>query len=361
MGNTIKSLFKIVSDTIAPKISTWFISFTKWKPLSDSTTALSFFKQDGTSKILNIDTTNQEIKLLQIGTSATSAATQKSSGILKLEASLWNGSAEIKKTYQIQLRSSTSVNNTSFLEYKIDSLIVSYYDTLAAIHYTNGLSIFNNGLLTYGNGYIRNSANTIGDLSNLNFTNYNGKHVFRISSYQQSNNDITGYSDLLFYGCPAGGSLTELTRLHSDGSLSLLKSATSYLYRSASTSIDTIGDFRTYGNALGFQTEYCTAGNATKGGGTWVTYKGYSAKTSTYNVLFYDGIIDCTSGTFTVTLLTAVGLTGTNGQFTIKNSGAGTITLATTSSQTIDGQLTQTIAPSSSITVQSTGANWIII
>lgn len=51
-----------------------------------------------------------------------------------------------------------------------------------------------------------------------------------------------------------------------------------------------------------------------------------------------DSTINCTANSFAVTLPTAVGVTGRI--YTIKNSGAGTITVNTTSSQTIDGALT---------------------
>jgi hypothetical protein len=72
-----------------------------------------------------------------------------------------------------------------------------------------------------------------------------------------------------------------------------------------------------------------------------------------------DHTIECTANSFTVTLPTAVGITGR--EYIIKNSGTGTITLATTSSQTIDGITTQTIEQYNSITVKSNNANWIII
>lgn len=87
---------------------------------------------------------------------------------------------------------------------------------------------------------------------------------------------------------------------------------------------------------------------------------GYIAKTGTYTITIADYTIDCTTGTFTVTLPTAVGITGQ--LFVIKNTGAGVITIATTSSQTIDGVTTQSLSSQySSYTVQSNGANWIII
>lgn len=99
--------------------------------------------------------------------------------------------------------------------------------------------------------------------------------------------------------------------------------------------------------------------------GTWVAVMAgetpaYVAKSSTYAITNDDGTIDCTSGTFTVTLPTAIGISGK--KFIVKNSGVGTITIATTSSQTIDGSLTVGInSQYSTIQLQSTGANWIIL
>ena len=85
----------------------------------------------------------------------------------------------------------------------------------------------------------------------------------------------------------------------------------------------------------------------------------YIAKTANFTATSLTSTIDCTN-TITITLPTAV---GNSGRFhTIKNSGTGVITIATTSSQTIDGAATQSLATQwSKITVQSTGANWIII
>jgi len=97
--------------------------------------------------------------------------------------------------------------------------------------------------------------------------------------------------------------------------------------------------------------------NLTAVGGTTL---GYVAKTGTYGIAATDYTIDCTSGTFTVTLETAT----TAGQIhNIKNSGTGIITVATTSSQTIDGGASGsiTLAQYDNLTVQSNGANWIIL
>lgn len=88
-------------------------------------------------------------------------------------------------------------------------------------------------------------------------------------------------------------------------------------------------------------------------------YQSYVSKTAAYTVLITDYVINC-SGTFTVTLLTAAGNIGK--VFIIKNSGTGVITVDTTGSQTIDSGLTKVLSVQySSVTVQSNGANWIII
>jgi uncharacterized protein YbaP (TraB family) len=85
----------------------------------------------------------------------------------------------------------------------------------------------------------------------------------------------------------------------------------------------------------------------------------YVAKTAAYTGTTSDYVIDCTTGTFTITLPTAVGITGR--VYIVKNTGTGTITLGTTSSQTIDGSTTKSLTQYVVYTVMSNGANWIII
>lgn len=65
------------------------------------------------------------------------------------------------------------------------------------------------------------------------------------------------------------------------------------------------------------------------------------------------------SGTTTITMPTAVANTN---QYTIKNIGTNTVTIATTSSQTIDGSTTITLPRQySSVTLISNNSNWFII
>ncbi len=91
------------------------------------------------------------------------------------------------------------------------------------------------------------------------------------------------------------------------------------------------------------------------GGTTWT----YTAQTATYAILTTDQFVDCTSGTFTATLPTAVGVTGKF--YIIKNTGTGVITIATTSAQTIDGATTLLLTQQySSVQLVSDNANWKI-
>ena len=93
-------------------------------------------------------------------------------------------------------------------------------------------------------------------------------------------------------------------------------------------------------------------------------YTAYVSKTGAYTATTTDEIIsaDATSAAFQITLPTAVSKTGQ--VYTIKraNAGVNTVTVGTTSSQTIDGSTTYSlIAQYKFVTVVSNGANWLII
>ena len=87
--------------------------------------------------------------------------------------------------------------------------------------------------------------------------------------------------------------------------------------------------------------------------------KAIVTKTAAYTLTATDHIVVGTSGTWNATLPTAASVAGT--EYIIKNSGTGTITVDTTSSQTIDGSLTFPLGQYESITVVSDGSNWVII
>jgi hypothetical protein len=93
------------------------------------------------------------------------------------------------------------------------------------------------------------------------------------------------------------------------------------------------------------------------------TMRGYVAKTGTYTAAPFDHTIEATSGTFTITLPTAVGIAGK--QYVVTNSGAGTVTLGTTSSQTFVNvtatPTTLTLNQFNTVIVESNGTNWLRI
>ncbi len=68
--------------------------------------------------------------------------------------------------------------------------------------------------------------------------------------------------------------------------------------------------------------------------------------------------LNCTSGTFTVNLPTAVGIQGV--VYTLVNSGTGIITLDGNGTETINGSTDIPLNTQESRTVQSDGSNWLI-
>jgi hypothetical protein len=89
-----------------------------------------------------------------------------------------------------------------------------------------------------------------------------------------------------------------------------------------------------------------------------MTYNNYDA---THTATNQDYIIDCIKDIdFTVNLPTASGI-NIGRVYIIKNSGSGTITVDPDGAQTIDGAATFTLSQYDSITIVSTGTNWIII
>lgn len=86
----------------------------------------------------------------------------------------------------------------------------------------------------------------------------------------------------------------------------------------------------------------------------------YLAVSANYAIKTSDYLINVTSGVVTTTLPTAVGCTGKH--YIIKNTGVSVVTVATTSSQTIDGASTVSLGVVNKyVHVVSTGANWIVI
>ena len=84
-----------------------------------------------------------------------------------------------------------------------------------------------------------------------------------------------------------------------------------------------------------------------------------TAQTGNYTLTASDEVVTC-NGTLTITLPTAVGATGK--QYVIRNIATTTVTIARTSSQTVDGcSGTITLAGKGAFVVVSDGANWLVV
>lgn len=84
----------------------------------------------------------------------------------------------------------------------------------------------------------------------------------------------------------------------------------------------------------------------------------YLASANNYTGLSTDYYIEITAAAKTFTLPTAVSVTGK--KYEIVNSSSGALTIATTSSQTINGALTYTLQSKSALCLFSNGSNWLI-
>jgi hypothetical protein len=90
----------------------------------------------------------------------------------------------------------------------------------------------------------------------------------------------------------------------------------------------------------------------------------FTSKNSAYTIQSSDEIIlaDANSSAFTITLPSAVGVSGQT--YTIKriNSGSNIVTVGTTSSQTIDGSTTfNLVSQYKYVRIVSDGTNWMIV
>jgi hypothetical protein len=118
-------------------------------------------------------------------------------------------------------------------------------------------------------------------------------------------------------------------------------------------------------------TNYGTSGQVLTSSGngvpTWSTISvtpNVVNKTANYTLTTTDGSVFCSAsgGAFTITLPTAVSAGGKTYSIKKTDSSTNAVVVGTTSSQTIDGNLTQSLAIQNAwITVQSDGANWQII
>lgn len=156
-----------------------------------------------------------------------------------------------------------------------------------------------------------------------------------------SNNELAGayygYGKIIYSG---------QYQIEGDGGLQLMGNASAVYYNMTSTGLTNIGSSATATSTLNVAGSLGTA---------------YRAITALRTLDATDNVIEVTANTFTVTLPTAVGITGRI--YTITNSGSGVVTLATTSSQTFVNvtltPTTLTLNQFNTVSVISNGANWL--
>ena len=79
-------------------------------------------------------------------------------------------------------------------------------------------------------------------------------------------------------------------------------------------------------------------------------------KSAAYTLTDSDTIIECTANSFTITIPTAVGISGRT--YTIDNSGTGDITLAFNGAEHLNGVTSPVIYTDEVFIIYSNGTNW---
>jgi hypothetical protein len=96
---------------------------------------------------------------------------------------------------------------------------------------------------------------------------------------------------------------------------------------------------------------------------TGVIVEPFTSKAANYTITSADSFVLCLTNAFTLTLPTAVGLTGQ--KFHVKNgntlASGNNIAIATTSAQTIDGDSSAVVTPLSAQSFVSDGSNWWLL
>lgn len=233
------------------------------------------------------------------------------------------------------------VSTSTYYDYPgsfVDSVSVSPNSFYAPAFYTDGRNTTSNGQPDIIHRYL-----TTGGTGQIH------------ESYRSATDVELGYikaTQNLFYIGSGGGAYTSMNT--SNSTTDVFSSTWNIHAASASIDATTAGTLSNSGSEVAKWD--LNSFKASKG-----MLHAYVAKTANYTLTTSDYCVNATSNSFDMTLPLASGVTGQ--VYILKNSGTGTITVKTTSSQTIDGQASGaiTLTQYQSITVMSNSANWIIL
>jgi hypothetical protein len=246
-----------------------------------------------------------------------------------------------------------------------------------------GLTITNGGISLLNGSGDASLANTIqvGTISNVaSITNAgSGSIVYNSSGHTETSGTILPHSFAISVAPSSGTAVYKLLSVNgtvnqtggANGNVSALKIEPSWTAVGGSAiglDYDPVTGTPTTHYGLLIRPAAALSGFATATPNSTVHVNGsaafaYVSKTALYTLTATDYLVEVTSGTHTQTLPTAVGITGR--KYIITNTGSGTVTVGTTSSQTfinVSGTpTTQTLAQFATITVMSNGTNWLKI
>jgi len=194
-----------------------------WKPSADSTGALNFTKANGTTSILNIDSTNG-----RVGIGTTTPDT-----LLQIKNNNFISAKDYAGTSYVNM---FKVNVGDTIEVGATLNISGYIE-----------APLNGGALTFFDMPV-SAAAAIGT--------------------EESLTGRLGSTNIMKWYCESDGAGgIQRTKVINYGDYSML--ASKYLYQDASPTADTANDIRTYDPSGVYSVQKCTVGNATKGSGTW--------------------------------------------------------------------------------------------
>ncbi len=295
--------------------------------LMNNTVGYSNFAIGAGSLLNNIDGNSNlalGIQALNSNNSGFSNTGIGSSSLFTNTTGNWNVGLGTNSLYHNQTGSYNFAIGSSSLYKNVDgrfNVAIGNNALFENLHSSNNVAIGSDALLNaLGEN---NTAVGISSLAQNGGSNHNGSRNTAIGRYTDINADDVQNSTVIGYGAVVG------------------TSNTIQLGNSDITSVNTSGTFKSNG-----------------------IISNLILTNSTYTAQPSDEIItgDASSSSFTITLPTAVGIKGQT--YTIKrtNAGANTVTVGTTSSQTIDGSTTYLLsALYMYVKVVSDGTNWIIV